>query len=587
MSRTRLTVLTALGLVLFSVAVFATRRETGGDDVGPAGASVWEVTLTVRGEFPPPTKNAKKETKLFLHSPPDFRRQHVFDPTWKSEELAAPAPRAAAKRPQEQIAAKARPGANPESGYRVTYSFTVVLGTYDPPSPMRRRTKQLDAPPKNDKTSKPDKTLRPTSKIQSSRDEIEQLARELGEKKSPAERYRAYHDYVFALPFQPGAGQTALDCFRNKGGDAAGKSRLLVALCRAGKLEQRIPARVVVGLVLNPNAAPVVHHWVEAFVKIGDREPHWVPACPTFGQFGSQKWPSNYLIMRLDDSPIVNAPSNPRITLFARRLPDHPANLSRVQSFWRAVSLSNLPPAEQHLARFLVLMPLATVVVSIFRVLIGTRTYGVFTPALLGLVFRDLQNLPWGLGIFTATVIVGWLFRKLLDRYHLLLIPRTAVMLTLIVIFLLVVLGIGARAGVHITGYIALFPIIILTHMVERFWTLETEDGAASSFRTLMGTVMVSVVVALCLSPDSVGRWVFRYPEMLGIVIAILLLLGRYTGYRLTELYRFQDVIEFPVKEEGGRMMEESSKKSEGVPTSTTGETAKDDKAAVAVPPRS
>jgi hypothetical protein len=40
----------------------------------------------------------------------------------------------------------------------------------------------------------------------------------------------------------------------------------------------------------------------------------------------------------------------------------------------------------------------------------------------------------------------------------------------------------------------------------------------------------------------------FRFPETLGVVIAAQLLLGRYTGYRLTELYRFQDVIEFPAE---------------------------------------
>ena len=36
------------------------------------------------------------------------------------------------------------------------------------------------------------------------------------------------------------------------------------------------------------------------------------------------------------------------------------------------------------------------------------------------------------------------------------------------------------------TRYISLFPMVILTGMVERFWTLETEDGTASSFRTLL-----------------------------------------------------------------------------------------------------
>ena len=40
-----------------------------------------------------------------------------------------------------------------------------------------------------------------------------------------------------------------------------------------------------------------------------------------------------------------------------------------------------------------------------------------------------------------------------------------------------------------------------------------------------------------------VAATLFAYPELLGLVLAALFLLGRYTGYRLTELYRFQDVI--------------------------------------------
>ena len=46
-----------------------------------------------------------------------------------------------------------------------------------------------------------------------------------------------------------------------------------------------------------------------------------------------------------------------------------------------------------------------------------------------------------------------------------------------------------------------------------------------------------------CPGLDAVGRTLFRFPEALGVVVAVLLLLGRYTGYRVTELYRFRDVI--------------------------------------------
>lgn len=537
MGRTRLTVLVAVGLIIVSIVTFFTRRATGGVDAGgPPGVSSWEVTLTAHGQMP-----AEKQATIVTSSPIDFRHQHVFEESWRSDDLIHRDGRseAAKTNPVREAAWKRRPMTG-GGAYRLTYSFRCVLGTHHVTPSMRDRTRTLDGPP----SSQTDNPLRPTSRIQSDLREVEELAAGLIGEAPAAEQFRAFHDHVVTLGYlKTERPQTALDCLRTGEGDDTGRSRLLVALCRC----RGIPARVVTGLVLNPNIQPVQHRWVEAWIRSPDGpEGHWVPACPTFGHFGSRGWPNNYLVVRLDDEPVVRASREPQLTLFARPLVDTPpAGESRVRAFWRLVSLGSLPPAEQQLARFLLLLPVATVVVSVFRVLVGVRTYGVFSPALLGLIFRDLNGLPWGLGIFFATVVVGWLLRRSLDRFNLLLIPRTAVLLTLIVASLLAIVVVAARTGVHITNYVALFPLIILTHMVERFWTVEAEDGARASFKTLGGTVAVAVAVAVVVSPDAVGRWMVRYPETLGAVVAVLLLLGRYTGYRLTELYRFQDVIEF------------------------------------------
>jgi transglutaminase-like putative cysteine protease len=547
MSRTRLTILAALILVAVSAGVFFTRRATGGVDVGgPAGVSSWEVTLAARGQLPP-----DKDAAVVTSSPPDFRRQHIYDESWKSNELAHREDRWDAARGgnrEREAIWKRRPMAAPEGEYRLTYTFRCVLGIHHPTPAMREATKQLDAAP----APETDGTLRPTPRIQSDHREVEELARNLAvESEAAADQVRAFHEYAFELPYVGATGTgSALDCLRS-GGDDAGKSRLVVALCRS----RGIPARVVTGLVLNPNATPVPHHWAEVWVRSPDGpEGHWLPSCPTYGHLGARRWPPNYLVVRLDDEPLVRGAGNPAVTLFAKPLPEGPpAGESGLQAFWRAAALTSLPPAEQLLVRFLLLLPLATVVVAAFRVVIGVRTYGIFAPALLGLIFSDLKGLPWGLGIFAATVVIGWLFRKVLDRFHLLLIPRAAVLLTLVVGFLLVVIVAAAKSGVHVTGYLALFPLVILTHMVERFWTVEAEDGSWASFKTLLGTLGVSAVVALALSPEAVGRWVFRYPETLGVVVAVLLVLGRYTGYRVTELYRFQDVIEYETKPEDGR----------------------------------
>jgi len=148
--------------------------------------------------------------------------------------------------------------------------------------------------------------------------------------------------------------------------------------------------------------------------------------------------------------------------------------------------------------------------------------------------------------VFTTIVLIGWLMRRVLDHFHLLQVPRVSLMLSLIVIVLILAI-VGANMNdTPATKYISLFPIIILTGMVERFWTLETEDGTSSSFKTLLTTMLIAATIALvCGVPLVVGH-LFRYPETLGLIMAAQLLIGRYTGFRLMELFRFRDFLRPP-----------------------------------------
>jgi hypothetical protein len=85
--------------------------------------------------------------------------------------------------------------------------------------------------------------------------------------------------------------------------------------------------------------------------------------------------------------------------------------------------------------------------------------------------------------------------------------------------------------------------MVILTGMIERFWTLEVEDSTASSFRTLLTTLIIAASISLFLSLHAIVRHMLRFPETLGLVMAAQLLIGRYTGYRLSEIFRFRDFL--------------------------------------------
>jgi len=542
MSRTSLTVVTALGLIVLSVALMASRSAALGTEIdGTPGIAVWKVSLELEGELV--ARNASLTTVL----PPDFRRQHIIDETFFSQELAH-AIRTGRDGGQRRAVWRPRPG---KQAVRLVYSFRCVTGMHRPTPGMVQRTRVLDTAPQAE-----GRDLRPTPMVESDHPEVGQLAdRLVPGSKDPRAQVRAFFDYVAGLDEGPAAG--ALDCLHDEGGNDAGKSRLLIALCR----NRKIPARPVTGLIL-ADGTPTLHSWAEAWI-----ENYWMPIDPTDHHFGAPRFPENYLVLQLGDQPVRAEGARVRATRFSvadlhdSLDPDAPPP-STARRLWRKLSLANLRPEEQAWVKFLLLLPVGALVVCVFRTIIGITTFGTFGPALLGLVCRDLHDFPWALGIFVGIMLTGWIIRRLLDRYHLLMVPRISVLLTCIVILLVISLMLlGPEAGTT-RGYVALLPLIILTHMIERFWTVETEDGTAASFRTLLGTVIVAVVVTFVVNFDlpvnAIGRLLvrgpvvpsdalrttlFRYPEALGLVLAGQLLIGRYTGYRLTELFRFRDLL--------------------------------------------
>jgi hypothetical protein len=524
MSKTAASVVAALVLVAVSAGVAATRRYVLGPEIdGPRGAGAWRVTLSADGRL------ADKRRPVTLTLPPDFRHQHIFQERFRSKELAAHQTRRKQGAPRK---AQWRPrGPEPVRDYRLQYSFYCLLPIPQPTPAMGRVTTAIDAPPQP----------RPPSGGPDA-DEVVKAAHTLvrEESKTPRDRARACFDFVGDLGTDPSyEDKTARECLRDGSGDSAGKARLLASLCRA----LGIPARVLSGLVLaGASDRQPLHHWVEGWI-----EDLWLPMDPTHLHFGSP-FPANYLVLRVGDHRLVTAPGGRPELHFGVEPLVNPAGLeaypgSPAQRFWRRLSLHGLRPGEQHLVKFLLLLPLSALIVSIFRTVIGVPTFGTFSPALLGLAFLDAKSLRWGLPTFVALVLMGWGMRHWLERLHLLQVPRASALLTMIVVLLIFLILAAGNAGIATTQYISLFPLVILTHLVERFWTLEAEDGPMTSFKTLLGTALVAVVVSLCLAPDAVAAWMFRYPETLGVVLGSQFLLGRYTGYRLTELYRFGELL--------------------------------------------
>jgi hypothetical protein len=201
-------------------------------------------------------------------------------------------------------------------------------------------------------------------------------------------------------------------------------------------------------------------------------------------------------------------------------------------------SIYNLPIDQQNAFRMLLMIPLGALVVVILRNLVGLRTSGTFMPILLAMSFLQTQLIA-GLIIFFMVVGAGLLVRSYLSRLDLLLVPRISAVVVVVIGIMATTSIVGHMLQLEFARSVTLFPTIILAWTVERLSILWDEDGPKEVAVQTSGSLVTAIACYFVMGSKTLQYMVFTFPEFLLIVLAVILLLGQYTGYRLSELYRF------------------------------------------------
>ncbi len=302
----------------------------------------------------------------------------------------------------------------------------------------------------------------------------------------------------------------------------------------------RIPARLIRGINLQDQqrSAQIVP-WLE--IHDGTR---WLYFDP---ETGKQGLPANFLLWWRGDDQLfsVDGGSDNEVRFSVQSNVTDPvevayrrseARQSRVAQF----SLFSLPIQTQSVYGVLLLVPLGALVVVLLRNFIGLQTFGTFMPVLIALAFRETRLL-WGLVLFSTLVFLGLVFRFYLERLRLLLVPRLTAVLTIVVILMLIISVISHQLGFENALSVALFPMVIMVMTIERMSVVWEERGSSEAIQQGLGSLLVASICYLVMDSGIAQHLIFVFPELLLVVLAASLLLGRYTGYRLLELVRFRE----------------------------------------------
>jgi hypothetical protein len=300
-----------------------------------------------------------------------------------------------------------------------------------------------------------------------------------------------------------------------------------------------IPARMTQVLLLRDG---VKHGELIPWLEIFDGN-EWLPLNP---QNADPGLPREAIVWHVGDSPVLDVAGG-RNTKVDYSVSRHSQEMtviaeqrarqmgSRIMEF----SLFSLPVQTQNVYKVLLMVPVGAFLIVILRNVIGIKTFGTFMPILIALAFRETKLL-WGVALFSLVVALGLAIRFYLEYLKLLLVPRLASVLIIVILLLATVSLLTHKLGIDRGVSVALFPMVILAMTIERMSLVWEELGPMEAMKQGFGSLLVAALGYSLMSNEVLQHLAFVFPELLLVVLAATLLLGRYTGYRLTELWRFR-----------------------------------------------
>lgn len=297
-----------------------------------------------------------------------------------------------------------------------------------------------------------------------------------------------------------------------------------------------IPARMADGLKLEDARRG---QSLSPYLQIFDGE-QWLTFNPMTGEQGL---PEDVLLWRQEAGSMldVQGATDSRVSFSMLRQTVPSLQLAQIESDDNGLgflSLYQLPIEEQGMFRLLLLLPLGALVVAFMRIVIGIKTSGTFMPVLIAVAFVQTSLIP-GLIAFISVIALGLMMRGYLSSLNLLLVSRISALIILVIFITAGISIVGYQMGFQTGMTVTLFPMVILAWTIERMSILWEEEGAHEVFVQGSGSLIVAIFAYAVMSAPLAEHLTFNFPELHLTVLGLILLMGQYTGYKLSELHRF------------------------------------------------
>jgi len=190
----------------------------------------------------------------------------------------------------------------------------------------------------------------------------------------------------------------------------------------------------------------------------------------------------------------------------------------------------------------MLVLPIIATIIAFAHQIIGLKSLGIYAPSIIAVSFL-VTGLKYGLAIFFVTLIVGTLGRLIAKKIRLSYLPRMANVLIAVCLSIFMMFFFGAFFDKKGLMEISIFPILIMVLLTENFIAIQIERGSKKAIILITETLLLSIFCFWLANWQVLRTFIIAYPEYILLTIVINMALGKWTGLRLFEYYRFRKVI--------------------------------------------
>jgi len=227
------------------------------------------------------------------------------------------------------------------------------------------------------------------------------------------------------------------------------------------------------------------------------------------------------------------------LSLFESRPVNEPG-IFNIMAYWVQEAVRVGIPAN---TIFLILLtPFLAFFVSFVRVVIGLPTLDMLVPIALAFALVAV-GITVGLLVLAAILIASYLSKVSLSKVRIMFYPKRSLSMIFLALAVFAALTLGVVLEFEQILSVSIFPILVLMLLGDMIVSVQLHKSSAETFVITGTTIFIGLVGYVTATSTTIQNMVILYPEIILLVIPANIIIGRYFGLRVLEVFRFNKVV--------------------------------------------